>query len=61
MNVTDNNGWTPLMWASCFTSVEALLQAGSNSGVTNKEGETVLMLAARHGNVENIEKCWQWE
>ena len=53
MNIAENNGFTPLMFAAhrnYINIVAALIQAGANVNRGDKNGETALMKAADGGH-----------
>lgn len=48
VNSRDENGWTPLMWASCKRHVKlisTLLEKGADINAKDKEGHTALIIA----------------
>jgi len=54
---TDNDGWTPLMWASKLgfeKSCQELLAKASWLDSVNMEGDTALHIACRHGRVNIV-------
>jgi ankyrin repeat protein len=57
VNIPDNNGTTPLMWAAKIGSVpkvEHLLAEGASVSARNNKGETALILAAKNGHLEIV-------
>ena len=59
VDVVDDDGWTPLLWASAHGNegaVEALLDAGANrEAVTRREQQGALTLAAKWNRVEVVQ------
>lgn len=61
INVKDNEGLTPLMYAAwggrppAFDILTALLKAGAKVNDVSQDGETALMLAARHGTADVLQ------
>ena len=56
-NVSDDDGWTPLMLASAKGDrriIKALLEAGAELNAQDMNGETPLMWATRYGHVEIV-------
>ncbi|XP_070542043.1 ankyrin repeat family A protein 2-like isoform X2 [Ptychodera flava] len=57
VNVRDENGHTPLMWAcgqNQTTIVEYLLEKGADASNQSLEGETALAFACSHGSVQIV-------
>lgn len=58
VNLTDNDGWSALMYAVRYNEglecVELLLNAGADVRITNKYGLTALALAANYNNNPKI-------
>ena len=53
LDARDLYGWTPLMTAACagaFEASEALLDAGADSSVSDRSGNTCLRLAGKNGH-----------
>ena len=54
MNVRDNDGWTPLMWASMYNHdpevIKTLLAAGADMNARNSYGWTPLMYASMYNH-----------
>lgn len=61
INVKDNEGLTPLMYAAwggrapAFDIVTALMKAGAKVNDVSQDGETALMLAARHSSPDVLQ------
>jgi hypothetical protein len=58
INIRDNDGWTPLMYASKNNDLEIiklLLEKGANVNLTDKYGQTALILASANGHKEAVE------
>jgi ankyrin repeat protein len=59
VDVIDEDGWTPLLWASAHGNegaVEALLEAGANrQAVTRREHQGPLILAGKWNRVEVVQ------
>lgn len=59
VDVVDEDGWTPLLWASAHGNegaVEALLEAGANrQAVTRREHQGPLILAGKWNRVEVVQ------
>ena len=52
LNAQDEDGWTALMFAACAghpSSVAALLDAGADASIKNKDGATAHDLAQERG------------
>ena len=57
LNITDNNGWTPLMVAVKYSSpdmVKLILDKGTDVNARNNENWTPLMIAAKYSNEEVV-------
>lgn len=57
IHAMDNDGWTPLFWASWSglpTITELLIQLGSNVNISDKVGNTPLMMASLKGHQETV-------
>ena len=55
---SENNGYTPLIWASSrghTETVRLLLEAGADVNLTANDGQTALMRAADYGHAEVVE------
>ena len=53
VDATDLYGWTPLMTSACagaFEATEALLDAGADTSVADRSGNTCMRLAAKNGH-----------
>ena len=53
LDARDLYGWTPLMTAACagaFEACEALLDAGADSSISDRSGNTCLRLAGKNGH-----------
>lgn len=55
VDLQDERGDTPLMWARGGRTLEVLLGAGADPLSTNKYGQTAVMLASSKGDIEAIE------
>lgn len=57
IDIVDENGMTPLMWASAYGQypiVEALLQSSAKVDIENPHGQTALLFAAYGGYHEVV-------
>lgn len=58
-NCTDENGYTPLMWASSYgqlATVRNLLEHGATPTAKGKLGETALLFACANGHVSVLKE-----
>ncbi|XP_023237153.1 DNA-binding protein RFXANK-like [Centruroides sculpturatus] len=62
LNVQDNNGFTPLLWASAcgqLATVRLLLEKNANVNIGGKRGETALLFASANGHAHIVRKLLQ--
>jgi ankyrin repeat protein len=58
LNVQDEYGYTPLIWASCYNKpdmVKLLLKAGANKDITDVDKHNALYWANYYNNLEVID------